>query len=64
MECEFCAMEGTASEASTKCIECGEWMCEEHTMLNALGDPLCPTCFEDAEEPAEEDLGAGIEELE
>lgn len=63
MECEFCAMEGMASEATVKCLECGEWMCAEHTAHTSQGEALCPGCLENAEEPSEEDLGAGIEEF-
>lgn len=62
MDCEFCAMEGMANDAVRKCTECGEWVCEEHIMLNALGDPLCPTCFEDADDETQ-DLEQDIKEV-
>ena len=63
MECEFCAVAGTASEATVKCGECGEWLCGEHAAYKVQGEALCPGCLEDAEEPSEEDRGAGIEEF-
>lgn len=63
MECEFCAIEGMASEAATKCSECGEWICAEHAVFNPQGETVCPGCLEDSEEASTEDLGTEIEEL-
>lgn len=64
MDCEFCAMDGTAGEASTKCSECGEWVCDVHCQFKANGTPLCPSCFEAAEEETpKEDLSEDIEEI-
>jgi len=63
MECEYCAMEGTASEASVRCTECGEWVCEVHCVDKGKGQLLCPTCFEAASDDiVEEDLAEDIEE--
>ena len=64
MECEFCALEGTAGEANVRCSECGEWVCEKHMLAKPHGVPLCPTCHESASDDIlEEDLAGDIEEL-
>jgi hypothetical protein len=64
MDCELCALEGTSGEASCKCAECGEWLCDMHSKFRPDGKPLCPSCFEAAEEEAvERDLTGDIEEL-
>jgi formylmethanofuran dehydrogenase subunit E len=65
MECEYCALDGTAGEASVRCGECGEWVCEIHTIDKGKGLLLCPACFEAAsDEIVEEDLPQDTEEVE
>jgi len=64
MECEYCAMEGAAGEANVKCSECGEWVCEIHSVEKGKGLLLCPTCLEAAsDEILEEDMAEDAEEV-
>ena len=64
MDCEFCAMEGLAGEASVKCGECGEWVCEIHTVDRGKGLLLCPICLEAASDDIlEEGLAGDAEEV-
>ena len=64
MDCELCAMEGMAGEATMKCTECGEWLCDVHCKFGADGKPLCPSCLESIEEKTvEADFSEDIEEL-
>jgi hypothetical protein len=50
MDCDFCALEGTAGEASARCGGCGEWMCDAHAQFGPDHKPLCPSCFETRDE--------------
>ncbi len=50
MECEVCALDGQVGEASSRCAECNEWVCDLHTKSRADGAPLCPSCFDAQDE--------------
>lgn len=50
MDCETCALEGQAGEATTRCAECGEWICNRHAQFRDDGLALCPACFEAQED--------------
>ena len=49
MECEYCAADGIDNEASAKCAECSDWVCDQHTHFRTDGTPLCQSCWEDEE---------------
>ena len=52
MECEYCAADGIDNEASAKCAECGDWVCDQHTHFRPDSTPLCQSCWQDEEELA------------
>jgi hypothetical protein len=46
MDCEYCAEMGVESEATVKCSECDEWICEIHARCRDSAHYICPDCCE------------------